>query len=179
MTTSHCMTALRALSLAALMLLGAAATLVPAPAAAEDIGERCFGAAGQGCGGWTFGAMPRVAFCVHAAGMGVCKVNGGSMEHDPCCAANPRGKMCGGSPETSACTTSWNRAVDRAIWGYQWTRSINTNLVNSTGRVDRPKYCATRGSGVHRNDVSHCCSTRARAANWWENVGRPSLRICE
>lgn len=179
MKTSKWMNGLRAFAIAAVVVAGAAATWLPAKAGAAELAERCFGAAGQGCGGWNVVDMPRIAFCVHLAGAGICKVSGGSLSHDPCCATNPKGKMCGGSPETQVCSSSWDKAVRRAVWGYQWTRTVNTNLTNTTGIVDRPKYCALSGSGVHRNDTEHCCSNRSRSANWWENIGRPALRICE
>ncbi len=170
--------------LAALLAAGlAVATLLSPSTARAAEPEFCFGAAGQGCGGWDIlaGEMPRMAFCVGipVVGMGACKVNGGSMEHDPCCVTHPDGVWCGVKPERNVCRGGWDRAVSRAVWGYQWTRAIDMNLGNRTGRVDRPKYCATRGSGVHRNDVQHCCSARARNAYFWENVARPSLRICE
>lgn len=168
---------LRAIALALLVLFSAGLAPTSASQAAEP--EFCFGAAGQGCGGWTIGQMPRVAFCVHVVGFGFCKVNGGSMEHDPCCSANPKGKMCGETPESSACSVSWDRAVSRAVWGYQWTRQVDTNRGNATGRVELSKYCATGGSGVHKNDASYCCSKRVRNAWPWENIARPSMKICE
>ncbi|PZO10153.1 MAG: hypothetical protein DCF27_03705 [Lysobacteraceae bacterium] len=87
--------------------------------------------------------------------------------------------MCGGNESSTSCTLAWTKSVDRAIWGYQWTRMIETNLVNNTGDVVRSKYCANRGSGVHSNDTQHCCSSRSRGAYPWENIARPSLKICE
>lgn len=181
MTLSFRMPGFAAAVLACGLILAGLFAPVSSVRAAEP--ERCFGAAGQGCGGWDILAveMPRFAFCVSipVVGLGACKVSGGSMTHDPCCVANPDGEWCGVKPERNVCRAEWNRAVHRATWAYQWTRAINMNLGNSTGRVDRPKYCANRGSGVHKDDVSFCCSSRARNAFFWENVGRPSLRICE
>lgn len=168
---------------AMVMALGVLAALGLAPgvvAQAQAADGRCFGAAGQGCGGWNVGEMPRLAFCAHHGGMGVCKISGGSMTHDPCCAANPRGKMCGGAgTETNQCSVEWNRAVWRAVWGYQWARSLNTSVNNTSGVVVRSDYCATRGQGVHQNDTRYCCSSRARSAYFWENVARPQLKVCE
>ena len=142
--------------------------------------EYCFGAAGQGCGGWNSGEMPRVAFCVDAFGFSKCKVSGGSLAHDPCCASNPRGKMCGGTPEnTSTCSVSWDRAVSRAFWGYQWTRAVDTKRGNATGVVERALYCAKKESRVHRNDAEFCCSRKVRSPWDVERIGRPDLKICE
>lgn len=161
-------------------LLVCAAWLSPAAVQTASATEYCFGASGQGCGGWTFGEMPRFAFCSPAGSNGVakCAVSGGSMTHDPCCVRSPRGKVCGGRPETAQCTVEWNRAVDRAKWGYQWLRNIDTRRGNDTGVVERPLYCAQRGSGVHRNDESFCCSRSARDANSLERFARPDLKIC-
>ncbi len=161
-------------------LLVCAAWLSPAAVQTASATDYCFGAAGQGCGGWTFGEMPRIAFCgpVSGNGMATCAVSGGSMTHDPCCARSPNGKVCGGRPETAQCTVEWNRSVDRAKWGYQWLRNINTRRGNDTGVVERPLYCAQSGSGVHRNDAQYCCSRSSRPGNGWERFGRPDLNIC-
>lgn len=152
-------------------------------AEAQAAGERCFGAVGQACGGWTNNsAMPSVAFCVHTNGIGtnqgICLVNGGSMAHDPCCATNPNGKMCGGSRETSQCSADWERAVSRTFWGYNWKRVLDVNRENSTGVVEQSLYCARPGKGVHKNDERFCCSRSSRPGNFWERVGRPNLNIC-
>lgn len=161
------------------ILLASAAWLSPAALQAASAGERCFGASGQGCGGWTVGEMPRVAFCTGAIanGLAVCAVSGGSMTHDPCCARDPNGKQCGGS-ENGQCTSEWNRAVRRAVWFYQWNRLIDTRRQNNTGLIERPLYCATSGSGIHKNDNEFCCSGRSRPGNGWERIGRPSLDVC-
>lgn len=172
-------------ALLALALLMAGAGLFPGTMRdAHAAGERCFGAVGQACGGWTNNsAMPSVAFCIHTNGIGinqgVCLVNGGSMAHDPCCYSHRNGKMCGGSPENSWCRVEWERAVSRTFWGYNWKRVLDVNRENNTGVVERSLYCARPGKGVHRNDVGFCCSSRARPARFWENVGRPNLKICE
>lgn len=155
--------------------------LLPATISTVSAGERCFGASGQGCGGWNVGEMPRMAFCGNIAnsGLAVCAVSGGSMTHDPCCADNPRGKQCGGSPENAQCTSQWDRAVRRAIWFYQWTRLIDTRRVNETNVVERSLYCAKRDSGIHKNDAEFCCSRQSREGNGWERIGRPSLNVCK
>jgi len=162
------------------VLLVCTTWLLPAAITPAAATERCFGAAGQGCGGWTIGEMPRVAFCGNIFyGLNiVCAVSGGSMTHDPCCATSPNGKMCGGRPENAQCTPSWNRAVRRATWGYQWFRFVDPTRVNGTGIVERPRYCAVAGSGIHKNDDEYCCSGGSRGGNHWERIGRPSLKVC-
>lgn len=166
------------------VLLACAGWLSPAavqPAHAAT--DYCFGAAGQGCGGWTFGEMPRFAFCVPlpaSGGKAICSVSGGSMTHDPCCATSPNGKMCGGpGRETTQCRAEWDKAVSRAFWGYQWNRVVDTRRGNSTGIVERPLYCANRGAAIHKNDDQHCCSRSSRPGNFWERLGRPNLDICK
>lgn len=143
--------------------------------------EFCFGGVGQQCGGISMAGIQFAACTPVSAGMpyAVCAVSGGSMTHDPCCASNPRGKMCGGEPENaSQCATAWNRAVSRFVWGYQWTRVVDTTKPNNTGLVVRADYCAKEGKGVHRNDVTFCCAREARMASFWERLARPNLRIC-
>ena len=164
-----------------ILLLSCTVWLSPAGLQTASAGERCFGASGQGCGGWTFGEMPRFAFCTGNTGNGtaLCSVSGGSMTHDPCCASNPNGKQCGGSTETAQCTSQWDRAVRRAVWFYQWNRLIDTRRVNNTGVVERSLYCAKKDSGIHKNDDEFCCSRQSRPANGWERIGRPSLAICK
>lgn len=163
-----------------LLLLLCAASLLPAPANAAPADERCFGAAGQGCGSWPFLQMPRPAFCTGLPGttLGVCLVHGGSLTHDPCCARNPNGKQCGGNESQSVCTVEWDKSVRRAVWNYQWARLIDTARVNNSGVVERPLYCGTSGSGIHRADSQYCCSGKSREGNFWERLGRPSLNIC-
>lgn len=156
--------------------------LALAPAFAAHAADKCFGAVGQQCGllqaeGLIFAA------CVPApwvgANFGVCSVSGGSMTHDPCCAANPHGKVCGTSPENpNVCAGQWDRAVNRFVWGYQWSRTVDTSKTNSSGVVVKADYCAKNGRGVHKNDESFCCSGDAKNASFWERIGRPNLKIC-
>lgn len=141
----------------------------------------CFGAVGQQCGGISMAGV-NFAVCTPFLGVtnfAVCAVSAGSMTHDPCCADNPRGKMCGTSPEiASQCDTEWDRAVHRFVWGYQWNRVVDLTKPNTSGNVVRADYCAKRDQGLHKNDVAFCCSREARNANFWERLGRPNLRIC-
>ncbi|RXR08291.1 hypothetical protein [Pseudoxanthomonas composti] len=175
--------ALRTCMLLALACL--CGVLAPGALTLAQAGERCFGAVGQACGAWTNNsAMPSMAFCVHTNGIGthqgVCLINGGSMAHDPCCAASPNGEMCGGNGSSgrNACKVEWNRAVSRTLWGYNWKRVLDVTRVNDSGVVERPLYCARPGRGVHKNDEAFCCSGSARPAKWWERVGRPNLNVC-
>jgi len=163
------------------LLLLCAGWLLPATVTPANADERCFGAAGQGCGSWNVVEMPKPAFCGHLiyAHMAVCLVSGGSMTHDPCCAKNPNGKQCGGTNARSECTVAWDKSVRRAFWSYQWPRLIDTSVVNNTGDVDRPLYCATKGSRIHKNDTEYCCSRQSREGNFWERIGRPSLHVCK
>lgn len=157
------------------------AALVLCCGTAAHAADYCFGAVGQQCGGISIAGV-QFAACVplsFSAPMAVCAVSGGSMTHDPCCADNPRGKMCGTSPEIpSLCSTEWDRAVHRFVWGYQWRRVVDTSRPNTTGEVVRADYCARRGDGVHRRDTSFCCSRDWRRASFWERLARPALRIC-
>lgn len=161
--------------LSAVVLLGGLG--MGAEATARDF---CFGAAGQQCGEFREGEMQGVAFCstLPLVNFGVCKVSGGSLTHDPCCASNPRGVVCGGSPETTACRVEWDRSVHRFFWGYQWNRVVDTAKPNTTGVVVRADYCAKRGAGVHRLDRQHCCSRSSRQAGFFDRLGRPDLFRC-
>jgi hypothetical protein len=158
--------------------------LVLTLALASDAGaaDHCFGAVGQQCGGLNEGGIS-VAACTpmpFLVPFVACAVSGGSMTHDPCCADNPHGKVCGQSPENpNLCSAEWDRAVRRFVWGYQWSRVVDPRVSNTSGNVVRADYCARRDSGVHKNDVNFCCSGEARRATFWERIGRPNLRICK
>jgi hypothetical protein len=145
-------------------------------------GEYCFGAVGQGCGMFSGGPLGSVATCIPnlpgARKDTMCQVSGGSMAHDPCCAAHPNGEWCGGSPSTSQCSAEWDRAVNRFVWGYNWKRNVDSKKENTTGNVVLNDYCAPATARVHKNDVNQCCSRKADPAPFWLRVGRPSLYIC-
>jgi hypothetical protein len=101
------------------------------------------------------------------------------MTHDPCCADQPNGKMCGRTPANNdLCLNEWNRAVHRFVWGYQWSRLVDRTVGNTSGNVVRASYCAREGQGLHKNDVEFCCSRDARWANIWQRMARPNLKIC-
>lgn len=144
--------------------------------------EYCFGAAGQGCGSFGGGPLGSVATCVPVLPSNgkdlVCEVSGGSMLHDPCCVQNPYGEFCGKSPSNSQCSSQWNRAVHRFIWGYDWVRFVDSKKENTTGNVVRADYCAKNGHKVHRNDRDFCCSGRSTKASFWDRIARPSLYMC-
>ncbi|EIT71798.1 MULTISPECIES: hypothetical protein [Hydrocarboniphaga] len=163
-------------------LLGSLLLLSLFGSATPALAERCFGAVGQQCGGFHQGQFAGVAMCLPAsngADRANCKVSGGSMTHDPCCAANPNGVMCGTSPENNRCSAEWTRAVNRAVWSYQWTRNVNDEVENTTGTVRGPDYCARDGAGVHRNDRNFCCSGNSHRAGFWDRIGRPNLYRCD
>lgn len=147
-----------------------------------DAGDYCFGAAGQGCGTFGGGRLGSVASCVpNLSGSTrdlTCQVNGGSMLHDPCCVRNPYGVFCGKSPSTTQCQTSWDRAVNHTIWGYNWTRKVNSKKENTSGIVVFADYSAPNGRGVHRNDRSFCSSRRSAQASFFDRLARPSLYVC-
>ncbi len=147
-----------------------------------NAGEFCFGGAGQGCGTFAGGPFGSVAFCLPNNGSTqkkvTCQVSGGSMTHDPCCASNPRGVFCGGSPSTNQCKVEWDRAVDRWLWGYNWKRKVDNKKENTTGQVVFGDYCAGNGAKLHKNDRSFCCSGKSRRGTDVERWGRPDLRVC-
>ena len=161
------------------LLLVCATWLLPATFNTARADDRCFGAAGMGCGVWNGGGMPSVACCSgNLNGTALCLVSGGSLAHDPCCAANPNGKQCGGNNSKAECTAAWDKSVRRAVWAYQWARLVDTRVVNNSGVVTTPLYCATRNSPIHKNDKQHCCSGNADPANYWVRLVRPSLSYC-
>lgn len=156
--------------------------LALAPTLEAQAADYCFGAVGQQCGSISIAGVQFAACTAALPGtpMMICAVSKGSMQHDPCCADNPRGKKCGGEPENeSLCSTEWDRAVHRFIWGYQWSRAVDSSKSNTTGDVVRADYCAKRGQGLHKNDEAYCCSRDARRGNFWERIGRPNLSICQ
>jgi len=162
------------------VLIALCLVLGPGLAMQAQARDFCFGAAGMQCGEFREGALQGMAFCatLPVVNRGICKVSGGSLTHDPCCARNPDGVVCGSKPETRQCQVEWDRSVHRAFWGYQWSRVVDTAKPNTTGVVVRADYCATRNAGVHRLDQPHCCSRSARQAGFWDRLGRPDLFRC-
>lgn len=160
----------RALALVALLAL-------QTPVLADD--QTCFGAVGQQCGSFNNGRLQGIAFCLPPPpnGSGICAVSGGSWTHDECCFDHPDGVMCGGN-SSQRCNNEWNKAVSRFVWGYQWFRGVDYRLIDRDGTVDRSRYCARPGAGVHRNDRQYCCSGDSRRASFWDRLARPSLYRC-
>ncbi|MES2682587.1 MAG: hypothetical protein V4650_03640 [Pseudomonadota bacterium] len=156
----------------ALMLF---ATFSPAQAQ----GDKCFGAAGQQCGMFAGGQLGQVAFCLGVAGGAVCDVHGGSWTHDECCAANPNGVFCGGNDSSRACQAEWDKSVSRFVYDYNWVRLVDTNRLDSDGRVNRSLYCAKLGAGLHRSDRHYCCSGQSVRAPWPLSEVRRRLYFCE
>jgi hypothetical protein len=126
-------------------------------------GLRCFGALGMDCGAPVEGLKVKVALC----GPGGCLINGGSWEHDECCAEHPAGMACRRGPFDAAlghdgnCVREWDKAVTLAALGLNWFRRLDTNKCNASGRVVFSEYCALKGSLVHKDDVQYCCSRTA------------------
>lgn len=152
----------------------------------------CFGAVGNACG-WFGGRTSAFAFCVPdllRPTNVVCSVNSGSWQHDECCFQNPNGKWCGGDEsEPDQCSAELDRGWDRMRFApYTWTRSVIAGRTNSTGRVERDRYCAPDGTVLPRDDANYCCSRyRELEVGEWiafmtlnplENIGNRDLRIC-
>lgn len=143
--------------------------------------EYCFGALGAQCGGAQYN-LPTHALCA----LGKCKINAGSWEHDECCYANPRGMACQAGPldyvtgHSGACVNEWNKALARLNANLNWTRPVDFNRPNSSGRVEFALYCAPTGTPVHRDDVRYCCSRQADPAPALSVTTLPSsqLRVC-
>ncbi len=124
--------------------------------------EYCFGALGAQCGGAQHN-LPTTALCA----AGHCQINAGSWEHDECCFANPKGMACQVGPvdyvtgHDGKCVNEWNKALARLGAGLNWTRRIDFNKPNSTGKVEFAAYCAPTGTRVLLEDVRYCCSRQA------------------
>lgn len=142
---------------------------------------RCFGAAGNNCG--VLPGIAQIGFCVGTR----CPISGGTWEHDQCCweqtVKKRSGKSCiaaapglhAGSGPAQVCNKEWIKALQRTAGGWNWWRTLDTSIVNTTGKVSFQNYCAERGSRVHADDVKYCCSKSARAPD------RPDVaaaRIC-
>ena len=137
--------------------------------------ERCFGAAGTGCGD-TIGG---IGTCIG----GSCTINAGSWQHDECCMRNRDGGMCdgrfeeivtaqgiGGPPQV--CQAEFNMAFSRVGTPLSWRRPVDVNVVNNSGTVDFAAYCAPAGTFMPRREAARfCCSRQARPLNTGEAVG--------
>lgn len=127
----------------------------------------CFGAGGANCGK----EPGETSSC---QGGGHCLVNGGSIEHDTCCWANPKGAGCRNGlgdfiPNTAVipggnngrCAAAFAKAIEQTGNGLSWYRDVNHNRKDRDGRVDMPEYCAPSGTIVHKNDAKYCCATNS------------------
>lgn len=127
--------------------------------------EYCFGALGAQCGGAQHN-LPTTALCA----AGFCQINAGSWEHDECCFTNSNGMACKVGPvdyitgHNGKCVNEWNKALARLGAGLNWTRRVDFNRPNTTGRVEFSLYCAETGARVHQDDVRYCCSRQADPA---------------
>lgn len=120
--------------------------------------EPCFGAAGSQCGE-PQGLLNLSALCKDQ----MCLVNGGSWDHDECCAAHPGGHMCrtdllDNVGDDGHCRAEWDKALSRVAKLQSWHRRVDFRRFNSSGRVEAALYCAPRGAIVHRDDAGLCCS---------------------
>ena len=130
-------------------------------------GERCFGAVGDNCR--VRNGFAQEGFCVGTK----CPISGGSWEHDECCwkqtYVKNSGKSCvapsqgmpAGSGPAQVCNKEWVKSLQRTADGWNWWRTVDTSLLNSTGKVAFKDYCAEKGSRVNADDVKYCCSKSA------------------
>ena len=118
--------------------------------------DRCFGALGQQCG-----AIPTIGITAACSG-NLCLVNGGSWQHDECCAVHHGGDKCGG-PETflgndGFCRSEFGHALGHFVQGLNWHREVNVGASNRTGKVVAADYCAPSGTVVAARDARYCCA---------------------
>lgn len=165
-------------------LLGMALLLVTGLVFAEtppEWGKRCFGAVGDNCA--VRNGTVQEGSCVGTK----CPISGGSWEHDECCwkqtYVKRKGKSCiapapgmsAGSGPAQICSAEWSKTLQRTGEGWNWWRTVDTSLVNSTGKVVFKDYCAEAGSRVHVGDVKYCCS---RSAHQPDSADAAVARIC-
>lgn len=151
-------------------LLVLAVTLTSGWVSAEPqpvAGQRCFGAAGDNCA--VRDGSVQEGYCIGTK----CPISGGSWEHDECCwkktVEKRSGKSCiapapgmsAGSGPAQVCNAEWVKTLQRTAGGWNWWRTVDTSLLNNTGKVVFNNYCAETGSRVHVKDVKYCCSKRA------------------
>lgn len=138
--------------------------------------EFCFGALGSKCGNGQ-GSLPATALCAN----GICFVNGGSWDHDTCCAAHPAGMACRLGPGDAIaghdgnCVTSWNKALRLTGKGLFWPRQVDFARGNSTGTVEHELYCAPRGAFVPPEDTLKCCTRTSRLLTTAEQAAAAGL----
>lgn len=130
-------------------------------------GQRCFGAAGDNCA--VRSGTVQEGYCIGTK----CPISGGSWEHDECCwkktVEKNSGKSCtapapglhAGAGPAQVCNAEWVKALQRTAGGWNWWRTLDTSLLNGSGKVVFNQYCAETGSRVHEKDVKYCCSKRA------------------
>jgi hypothetical protein len=152
--------------------IGDALRLMPVPVMPDRPGsivlqntQFCFGALGMQCGQPQANLPVSVALCSG----GRCAINGGSWEHDECCAAHPFGMACKKGPfdaltgHSGHCVSVWDKAVRLASKGLFWFRDVDFSRPNATGLVEFNLYCAPRNALVPPGDANKCCSRRTRA----------------
>lgn len=141
----------------------------------------CFGALGNNCG-QPQGAIPLSALCAN----GTCFINGGSWDHDECCFRNKGGHVCdfpNSDDGSGRCRAEFDKALRLSAKGFSWSRSINFQDANTTGRVDHQKYCAPINTLIQAEDRSKCCSGSTRVLSDPERVratlGLETLVACK
>lgn len=145
----------------------------------------CFGALGMQCGQPQANLPLSVALCT----AGRCLINGGSWDHDECCAANPQGMACQKGPfdaltgHSGHCVNSWDKAVRLSAKGLFWERLVDFARPNRTGIVEFNLYCAPKDSLIPPGDATKCCSRRTRALTPTEAAAsaasRETLLACQ
>ncbi len=166
-------------------LLGLTLTLMAGLVSAEPqivSGERCFGAAGDNCAVRNADGIQE-GHCIGTK----CQISGGSWEHDECCwkktVEKKSGKSCiapapgmsAGSGPAQVCNSEWVKTLQRTAGGWNWWRTLDTSLLNASGKVVFNNYCAETGSRVHAKDVKYCCS---KSAHLPEKADVAEARIC-
>jgi hypothetical protein len=138
---------------------------------------------------WEPVQLKRAEFCFGAlcAG-GICFINGGSWDHDTCCAAHPAGMACRAGPLDAVtghdgnCVTSWNKALRLTGKGLIWSRQVDFSRGNSTGTVEHDLYCAPRGAYAPPEDTPKCCTRSSRLLTTLEQAALAhhgeQLRAC-
>jgi hypothetical protein len=148
----------------------------------QDRFATCFGAGGANCGK----EPGETSSC---QGGGHCLVNGGSIEHDTCCWANPRGAGCRNGladfiPDSvvipgghdGRCVAEFRKAIEETSNGLSWYRDVDSDRKDRDGRVDMPEYCAPAGTIVHRTDSKYCCANSFRPVNLRSSRDRRQIK---
>ncbi|MBI3209967.1 MAG: ricin-type beta-trefoil lectin domain protein [Candidatus Solibacter usitatus] len=152
--------------------------------------EYCFGAVGKGCDGSGItlpngrsDLLPLKLGCSNEnGGYRNCWIVPGSIKHDNCCVNNSNGKVCGKTPETSACSNEWEMAMNDVANGRGWFQTIPSGPSDlspvpssrvATGETaSTVKLCAPGGTNISEyHGAGFCCSGRFRETWWAPSIG--------